>query len=141
MSQQILSTADESYRANIHTIQSKVKKGRIQDLYNFEIKGQLNNIKNFVNDIFQRQNKPFKINLAFGYVLQSVAEEKYKFFHPSNNNSFLPQPKLIQTDKDKDDLIELCNPESITDFVYKSRFASSWVVHSIVCVTFRLTKL
>lgn len=139
--ERLFTTSDETYRVNHQVIQSKYKQGRIQDIHNFEIKGQLSNLKNFIDHIFQQQNKPFKINLAFGYILQSVAEEKYMFFHPSNNNSYLVQPKLIQTEKDKDELIESCNSENIKDFVYTSRFASSWVVHSIVSVAFRVTKL
>lgn len=139
--ERVFTTEEEVYRSNLRAIQTKHKQGRIQDLYNFELKGQLSNVKEFIDDIFQQQIKPFKINFAFGYVLESVVDEKYIFYHPSNNNSFLPRPKLIQNEKDKDTLIEMSNSEIIKDFVFKSIFASSWVLRSVVCVAFRVTKM
>lgn len=139
--ERVFTTEEEVYRNNLHAIQTKYKQGRIQDLYNFELKGQLRNVKEFIDDIFQQQKKPFKINFAFGYTLQSVVDDKYMFYHPSNNNSFLPQPKLMQNEKDKDALIEMCNPENIKEFVFKSTFSSSWVYRSVVCIAFRVTKM
>ena len=137
----IFSTFDECYTFNKDKIKTNIKTGRILDLYNFEIKGRLSEVKKALQVIYRQQKDPFKINLAFGYILRSVVQETYVFFHPSNNNAYLNQPKLIVNDSDKQEFLELIDPDEITEFVYKSKFQSSWVVSSIVSVTFRVTKM
>ena len=132
---------EECYRANQHQIVDRSRKGRILNLYHFELKGDLNLVVKSLRDVIGGNSKPFKLNLGFGYILKSVAQDKFKFFHPSNNNTFLAAPKLIQTDQDVEDLIDLCGSDDILEFVYKSTLASSWVVNSIVCLTIRVYKM
>jgi len=142
MALSVSATAEEAYRNNYIKIKTSCKRGRIQDLYTFEVKGRLRSVSDFITEIYQNHRHAFKINLAFGYILRSVGDEpKYAFYHPSNNNSFLPSPKIIRDVEDKDELTELCNTDNITSFVYNTRLTSSWQVHSIVSVAFRVTKL
>ena len=137
----IFPTFEQCYQFNKEKIRTKIKRGRILDLYNCEIKGKLNKIKKALEVIYREQKDPIKINFSFGYILRSIVQEQYVFFHPSNNNAYLNQPKLIINDGDKQELLKLVVADDINEFVYKSKFKSSWVVHSIVSVAFRITKL
>lgn len=131
----------DCYTANQTKIASKVTKGRFQHLYHFEVKGDLALVAKHLEAIFRDNLQAYKVNLAFGYILKTVARENYKFYHPSNNNSLLPQAKLIQNRQDQDNLLNLCTPDNILEFVYNSRMASSWVVSSVVCFSVRITPL
>ena len=137
----VFDSFEECYAANQHQINDRSKKGRILNLYHFELKGTLNLVVKSLRRVIEENSKPFKINLGFGYILKNVAEDRFKFFHPSNNNTFLAAPKLIQTPQDVEDLINVCSSDDILEFVYKSTLTSSWVVNSIVCLTIRVYKM
>ena len=96
----IFPTFEQCYQFNKEKIRTKIKRGRILDLYNCEIKGKLNKIKKALEVIYREQKDPIKINFSFGYILRSIVQEQYVFFHPSNNNAYLNQPKLIINDGD-----------------------------------------
>ena len=138
MDSEVYNSFNECYTANRDKIATKAKVGRIQKLYHFEIKGNLNLVIQNLKEIFRENPNPFKINLSFGYVLKTVAHDSFRFYHPSNNRSLLPTPKLIQDDQDKDALLESCNSDNILEFVYKQTLESSWVVSSIVCFAARI---
>ena len=58
-------------------------------------------------------SSPIKINLAFGYIIKTVADEQYKYNHPSNNNAFLSNTKIIQTPEDKSSLMTTLEADNI----------------------------
>ena len=126
------------YDANREKIETKSRKGRMLHLYHFEIKGDLTLVPTFVRNILKDTARPIKINLAFGYIIKTVADEKFKYFHPSNNNAFLPDTKLIQTPEDESSLLTTLEGDNILEFVYGSTLESSWVVHAIVCFSVRV---
>ena len=118
------------------------RKGIILDLHHFEIKGDLALVSVHVRDILKETTtRPFKLNLAFGYIIKTLADEKFKYYHPSNNNSFLPNTKLIQTPEDESSLVAMLDPDNILEFVYSSALESSWVVHAIVSCGVRVYKM
>ena len=141
MDSEVFDSFGSCYAANQDKIATKVKDGRIQKLRHYEIKGDLNMVTQLLKDIFRNNLDPFKINLSFGYVLKSVTHDSFRFYHPSNNSSFLPYPKLIQNQQDQDELLEMCKPDNILEFVYKQTLASSWAVNSIVCFAVRMSHL
>ena len=118
MDSDVFNTFNECYTVNQSRIVSKVKKGRILDLYHFEIKGDLNLVVEHLKDICHKYSQPIKINIAFGFILKTVAHNNYRFYHPSNNNNFFSNPKLIQTATDQRMLLEACNPDNILEAVY-----------------------
>jgi len=132
----------ECYNANREKIATKTRKGAILDLHHFEIKGDLSLVSVYVGDIFKETTtRPIKLNLAFGYVIKTLADEKFKYYHPSNNNPFLLNTKLIQTTEDESDLVSMLAPDNILEFVYSSALESSWVVHAIVSCGVRVYKM
>ena len=73
MDSDVFNTFNECYTVNQSRIVSKVKKGRILDLYHFEIKGDLNLVVEHLKDICHKYSQPIKINIAFGFILKTVA--------------------------------------------------------------------
>jgi len=136
--QTVYDSFQECYSSNIDKIATKTKKGRILQLYHFDLKSDLNLVAERLEFIFKENPHLFKINLAFGYIIKTVTHEQYRFYHLSNNVSFLPSPKLIQNSSDKQSLLDMTTPDNIREFVFKSTLASNWVVFSIVCFSARV---
>ena len=67
MDSEVYNSFNECYTANRDKIATKAKVGRIQKLYHFEIKGNLNLVIQNLKEIFRENPNPFKINLSFGY--------------------------------------------------------------------------
>ena len=141
MNSEVFDSFEACYLANRDKITTKVKDGRIQKLKHYEIKGDLNMVTQLLKEIFRDNLNPFKINISFGYILKSVPQDSFRFYHPSNNNPFLANPKLIQNERDQAALLELCEQDNILEFVYKQTLTSSWVVSSIVCFSVRITPI
>ena len=128
----------ECYEGNQNQIMSMSRKGRVLHLHHFEIKGDLALVPTLVRGLLKDISLPIKINLAFGYIIKTVADEQYKYYHPSNNNAFLSNTKIIQTPEDESSLMTTLEADNILEFVYSSTLESSWVVHSIVCFSVRV---
>lgn len=128
----------ECYEGNRSKIMSRSRKGRFLHLYHFEIKGDLALVPSLVRGLLKDISSPIKINLAFGYIIKTVADEQYTYYHPSNNNAFLANTKLIQTPEDERSLMASLEADNILEFVYNSTLESSWVVHAIVCFSVRV---
>ena len=129
-----------------NVIKTSTKRGRIVDRYHFYLNDGnrvSSNILSFVEQIFTEQNKPFKVNVAFGMILKNFKTDVLRFFHPSNNNRIFERPMLIDSNNTTSpkDLADMLNPETIADFAVVSRPSSEWLLEQIVCIEFVVTKL
>ena len=77
------------FAQNWGAIRSHHHEGRMQSVYNIRWPTDQSspNWAEQLTPIFNRQTKRFKINLSHSFVLHHREEEKYRFFHASQNNA------------------------------------------------------
>ena len=133
----------ELYRRHWSTIHNSVKRGVFKDVYHYVIydfhSERINGFLTTIRD--DMGNRRFKINAAFGFILENRSTEELKFFHPSNNNKIFETPRLVGKDEDFEKLS--MNLERADAFEYASlqRPDTHWVVKKVICVRFDVTKM
>ena len=86
-------------------------------------------------------NRRFKINAAFGFILENRSTEELKFFHPSNNNKIFETPRLVEKDEDFEKLSMDLERTDAFEYASLQRPDTHWVVKKVICVRFDVTKM
>lgn len=90
------------YKRHWSTIRNSVKRGVFKDVYYYVIydfhSARMNGFLGTIRD--DMGNRRFKINAAFGFILENRSTGGLKFFHPSNNNKIFETPRLVEKDED-----------------------------------------
>ena len=133
----------ELYRRHWSTIKNSVKRGVFKDVYHFVVYNYTTTqIRGFLDTVrSDMEGKSFKINAAFGFILQNKSTDELKFFHPSNNNKIWEIPQLIENIEDFDKLRDELEREDAFEFARLQRPDTSWKVMKIICVRFDVIKL
>ena len=70
----------------------------VQHVNNFPIRNNINmnNIREQIEEIYQRSTHAFKINLSFGIILINIDNGEYRYFKAYDNaEQIIPQPYRI----------------------------------------------
>lgn len=127
----------EIYRNNWNTIRTRVKKGRIKDIYHFPLfTGLDTDISEKVQHVIGQYNQNIKINIAFGFILKEVTTSNMKFFYPSNNTLLFELPRLLRTFSDYQSLIDDVEYVDAVSYARSLRPTTKWTVERIICVRF-----
>ena len=86
-------------------------------------------------------NRRFKINAAFGFILENRSTGGLKFFHPSNNNKIFETPRLVENDEDFEKLSMDLERVDAFEYARLQRPDTHWVVKKVICVRFDVTKM
>ena len=131
------------YRRHWSTIKNSVKRGVFKDVYHFVIYDYtMMQIKEFLDEVKRdMDNKRFKINAAFGFILQNRSTDELKFFHPSNNNKIWEIPQLIENTEDFAKLRDDLERDDAFEYARLQRPDTSWKVAKIICIRFDVIKL
>ena len=133
----------ELYKRHWSTIKNSVKRGVFKDVYHFVIYDYtMMQIKEFLDEVKRdMDNKHFKINAAFGFILQNRSTDELKFFHPSNNNKIWEIPQLIENTEDFTKLRDDLERDDAFEYARLQRPDTSWKVAKIICMRFDVIKL
>ena len=133
----------ELYKRHWSTIKNSVKRGVFKDVYHFVIYDYtMMQIKEFLDEVKRdMDNKRFKINAAFGFILQNRSTDELKFFHPSNNNKIWEIPQLIENTEDFTKLRDDLERDDAFEYARLQRPDTSWKVAKIICMRFDVIKL
>ena len=133
----------ELYRQHWSTIKNSVKRGIFKDVYHFVIYDYtMMQIKEFLDEVKRDMgNKRFKLNAAFGFILQNRSTDEFKFFHPSNNNKIWEIPQLIENTEDFAKLRDDLERDDAFEYARLQRPDTSWKVAKIICIRFDVIKL
>lgn len=133
----------ELYRRHYETIRTRVTRGRIKNVYHFLMTEQYTTqlINGYLAVIQQQYEYGYKLNAAFGFILENTETEELKFFHPSNNNMLFETPKLIQNEQDIKDLLEELEKQDVWEYANAQRPSTKWLVVKIVCMRFDVYKI
>ena len=142
MDLRIPSHLKDVYQKHWQTIKQDVKNGKIKDMYHnplFTTKNsEILQISKSILDNYQ--DKPIKVNVAFGFIVQKVTGE-LKFFHPSNNTMLFENPRPLRTAADIEKFREDIDHEDALEYAMKQRPSTEWNVVRIACVRFDVFKL
>ena len=78
------------------------------------------------NDIYDRQNSAFRLNLEFGLILLNTETGEYTYFVPYSNEALFERPIYISRRRDLQRLRLRLQRLNITDFMLRQRPNTKW---------------
>ena len=133
----------EIYKRHYKTIQTRVTRGRIKQVYHFMMTEQYSRtlIEEYLGVIRHDYGNGYKLNVAFGFILEHIESQELKFFHPSNNTMVFDVPKLIENAQEYNQLLDELEKQDVTEYANAQRPSTKWLVVKIVCVRFDVFKM
>ena len=106
----------EVYEAHSHIILANHEESDLRTIYNFPLNNSftLETLKNQTVEIYNSEEYAFRINVAFGIILQNIITGEYRFFRPYMNNLL---PELFYIHK-REDLEKIYNRFESIDIQY-----------------------
>ena len=116
---------DQSLREELQScrhflVDSEIQKGR-HNVFNFVINNLTAQvIEEKMDRVLDKLKCVAKLNLALGFILKNIEDEKFRYFYAHENNTLLEQSKLVSNKDDmaklkdvlkKTDVIESCTKE------------------------------
>ena len=115
-----LSTAmRHTYEQHWFSIRTHHRTGqRVQDVYNYRIVDvNIHSLVDQLQQMFRNQSFQFKVNVSFGFILQTVETGQLRYFHSSHNQGRpLEAPHLIRNQADFDAFLEAILQEDILEW-------------------------
>ena len=125
------------YKHNWATIQQNVQLGTYRDTFHYPLLTQSNNeISSKLNKMLSQYMEKIKVNVSFGFILESKETGQLKFFHPSNNTKMFRHPRLLNTPEDIERFREEIDQQDAMEYARSHKPSSKWIVVRIICVRF-----
>ena len=130
------------YFRNFNLIRDSDQVHRRTRTYNQYLNGEettLNEaMEHAIEQVYRLQNHSFKINLSFSAIFQNREIQEYKFYYASNNTKLLDKPKLIQSQDDLNNLLNLLTTKDFPTHLRNQRPNIKWVLERIVNLQIRV---
>jgi hypothetical protein len=81
----------------------------------------------YANDIYQEQQRAFRLNVVFGVILQNRETGQYRYFVPYNNNGVLERPLYISKRTDFERLRLQLQQKDIMTELLRNRPDTKWI--------------
>lgn len=117
--------------------------GDMVSIYNFptnNLKGGMNEFSKEISEIYQDQKHSFRINIAFGVIIQNVENGDYRYFIPYKNSTIFDYPMRVDNHKDIQKVKERIGTIDLDDYFLTNRPNTKWKGVMIVNTTFFITK-
>ena len=121
-------------------IRTKIRTSKFKTVYNIKIDSTYTyeNLRDALQKIYGTQEKSFKINLAFGFILYQVVTGEFKYYYVSSNNMLFDHSITIGDMEDLNNFIQkVMNLDLATNY-YLKKLSSSWVLAGLanlqICV-------
>ena len=126
-------------------------------VYNFPLRNgsiDMHSLLDMVREIYQDQLHPFRLNFAFGFILDHVQRQpddavdqddessmafQPRYFHPFRNTHVLPRAFALTSWKDVEKLRKKLESRSFMDELLKDRPDSKWRLSLLTNVSFDVT--
>ena len=133
----------EIYTRHFNTIRTRVYRGKIKYVYHFLMTKNYSPklVKEHLSVIWDEHKNGFKVNAAFGFILENRDTQELKFFHPSNNNTIFELPKLVINNRDYKELLDDLEKQDVMEYAHTQRPGTKWRVAKIVCMRFDVYKI
>ena len=132
------------YENNAPLILENHRQGPIRTTYNFPVTNDVNvdQLMDFADGIYRRQQRAFRLNLVFGVILQHRETGSYRYFVPYSNNGVFERPIYISRRGDLQLLRRQLETKDILTELLRQRPDTKWIpvlvtnVHFLVTETF-----
>ena len=124
----------EGYKDEINNHWSEIRGRQSGSKYYTEINKELTpgftykDLKDMLDEIYAKQTHVFKINLGFGFMLQHVVTDEFRYFYPSSNNLLFDRAFTVSTKKDMTSLLKRIVDLDLVESFYMKRPSSGWIV-------------
>ena len=112
-------------------------------LYNFPIDNNLNMdiLLEQIHYVYENQARAFKVNIAFGYIMQNIETKEYRYFKIYENQNILPRPFLIHKNKDIQKLKNYLKQIDIVNLLLVQRENTKWKLFLLTNVMYSVSSL
>lgn len=126
----------EVYESNIPIILRRHQEGTVCSVYNFPIDNQFSvgEIMQAANEIYDRQNRAFRLNLEFGLILIHTETNEYRYFKPYHNQEVFQRPIYVSQRNHLNRLQQRMQRFNITDYILRQRPDTKWKPYLITNV-------
>ena len=103
--------------------------GPISSIYNFPLQDtfDVETLMQQVNEIYNTENKSFKLNLTFGLILQNRETKEYRFFKPYKNDEVFQRPVYVTNREDLKKLEQKLREMDVNNYVLTQRPNSKYI--------------
>ena len=126
-----------------YDIGTKTTKSKFKDIYNLKIDSNYTyeNLQELLLEIYKSQQNPFKINLAFGFILYQIVTDEFKYYYVSSNNFLFDHAITISSLEDLNNFMKkVINLDLATNY-YLKKPSSSWVLAGLTNVQICIYKI
>ena len=134
----------QTYSENRDTIQAAHDPGIVRGVYNFPIddfNGETVIMRPHLDHIIRHESNAFKINVAFGLILQNIETGEYRYYTAYYNNTILDHPFRINRGSDINDLLRQLEEHTSLDYIMKDRESTKWQKVYITNITYFVYRL
>ena len=133
----------EIYDVNRSLILANHQESGIEQVYNFPISNDftVDNIMSSANQLYERQQHAFRLNLEFGLILVNTETGQYRYFTPYSNEALFDRPIYVSRRQDLHRLRLRLQGLNITDFILRQRPNTKWKPVIVTNVRFTLYSL
>lgn len=133
----------EVYETNASLILRRHQEGNVYSVYNFPIDNHftVSEIMQAGNEIYDRQQKAFRLNLEFGLILKNTETGEYRYFKPYHNQEIFEHPIYVSRRIHLKRLQHRMQQLNITDYILRQRPNSKWkpfLITNVRIVTYHL---
>ena len=130
------------YRVNRPLILETFREGQIESVYNFPVTNQVTvgQLMAFANEVYNRQNTAFKLNVNFGYILRHRDTGEVRYFRPFEHEGLFETPIYISSRLDLKKLLKKIQSIDLMDTLMRQRPDTKWTVELLTNVRFSVFK-
>ena len=134
----------EIYELNSAHILANDEKGKVKKVYNYptdDLSGGVDELMTQINDIYEKEDKAFKLNLSFGFIIENKTTNSLRFYVPNVNSNFFLRPVVITDQKSIRRLKKILNKFDPRKYVLENRPNSNFRAKYITNMRYDVTKL
>lgn len=132
------------YRRHWGQIRTRFARGhKLLNWYNFRLSSLDPEILiQQLHQVFNDQDKVFKLNISFGFLLRNIESNQLQYHYASrNNNNVFDEPFQISTFADVQPVNVALRNLDILEWARQLRPNSKWIVDQVTNVTYFVTKV
>ena len=133
----------DTYEANAPFILERDQEGSVNSIYNLPLTNAFTipQLMTRAQEIYERQQNAFRLNLEFGLILRHTETGEYRYFRPYSNETLFQRPIYVSKRRDLNRLRLRLQRFNVTDFILRQRPNTQWKPYLITNVRFCLYHL
>ena len=133
----------DTYKSNAAFNLERDREGSVHSVYNLPLTNAftIQQLMTRVQDIYERQQYAFRLNLEFGLILRHTETGEYRYFKPFSSDTLFQRPIYVSRWRDLSRLNLRLQRFNVTDFILRHRPNTQWKPYLITNVRFCLYHL